>query len=129
MNTIQKFFDTFEDRMFGAFDEVTKAFKPFLPYNIYKKDGGNTLVYELAVAGFDKSNIKIVAHETHIEVTGKSDKDSYTYMYKGISTKDFNFTIPMATFFSFDQAKLENGLLQIIFVRNKLSESKEVPIN
>jgi molecular chaperone IbpA len=125
---IVKFFDEFEKQMLTAYDGVTKALKPYLPYNIYKNDKGN-LVYEIAVAGFKRQNISITAHEDCVKITGNIGDNQVDYLHKGISSKYFDFTIPISPIYTIESANLADGILTVTFARSKKESAREIPIN
>ena len=127
MNSLTSFFDIFEKEVLTAFDGVTKALKPFLPYNIYKDEKGN-VTYEIAVAGYNKNNLRITVHESYVNISAQINDTKQEYLYKGISSKHFDFTIPITPLYEVKEASLDNGLLKIVFSRSKKESSKEIPI-
>ena len=72
----------------------------------------------MAVSGFDESNLNIDVKENILSVTGDSSKDdNREYLYKGISSRNFERRFRLADYVEVESANLSNGLLNIILVR------------
>jgi len=121
-NTI--FEDLFSnDFMRGAFADLDRAWEHektklcFPPHNVSTtKDG--VLVLELALAGYEPSQISIQAEDQHIVVEGKvkSEDDSVCFtLWKGIKGSNFKVRFPIPT--KFDMAcavaEFKNGMMLI----------------
>lgn len=81
-------------------------------HNIIKKEDGKT-VLELAVAGYDKSNIEVALENGVLQINGKKTERKETFIEKQISEKAFTrrFTVRQGT--NVESANLENGILAI----------------
>ena len=87
------------------------------PYNIEKLTD-NKYCITMAVSGFDESNLNIDVKENILSVTGDSSKDdNREYLYKGISSRNFERRFRLADYVEVESANLSNGLLNIILVR------------
>ena len=89
------------------------------PYNIIKYNEDNWAI-ELAVAGFDSSEININVENNHLTVTG--DKETRTsvestYVHRGISSRNFTKTFTLGNYLEVSGANLKNGMLTISLVR------------
>lgn len=87
------------------------------PYNIEKLTD-NKYCITMAVSGFDEANLNIDVKENILSVTGDSSKDdNREYLYKGISSRNFERRFRLADYVEVKSANLSNGLLNIILVR------------
>jgi len=87
------------------------------PYNI-EKLMDNKYCITMAVSGFDEANLNIDVKENILSVTGDSSKDdNREYLYKGISSRNFERRFRLADYVEVESANLSNGLLNIILVR------------
>jgi molecular chaperone IbpA len=73
----------------------------------------------IAVAGFRRDEIEIVAQQNLLTVKGKKDKDGdqSAYLHLGIATRSFERRFELADFIRVDDARLNDGLLTIDLVR------------
>ncbi|MEL0184562.1 MAG: Hsp20 family protein, partial [Hyphomicrobiales bacterium] len=84
------------------------------PYNIEKLTD-NKYCITMAVSGFDESDLNIDVKENILSVTGDSSKDdNREYLYKGISSRNFERRFRLADYVEVESANLSNGLLNII---------------
>ena len=87
------------------------------PYNIEKLTD-NKYCITMAVSGFDESDLNIDVKENILSVTGDSSKDdNREYLYKGISSRNFERRFRLADYVEVESANLSNGLLNIILKR------------
>ena len=82
------------------------------PYNIKKVDE-TRYVIELAVAGFDKSEIDIELQEGLLRITGKFPHEPTEYLYKGIAERGFKREFTLADNVEVKSSTLVNGMLKI----------------
>ena len=101
-------FDRFENNLYHLGNEYPR-------YNIVKTDGGYRV--ELAVPGWDKSNIEITLLKDVLTVRGvckqKAEKEGESYIYKGLSGKEFTRTFTVGTNIHLNKAYMNKGLLCI----------------
>lgn len=103
------------DRMF---DDLTRAVGSgkqdnYPPHNLIKIDDTH-FVIELAVAGFAENEVDIELKENSLTIRGEQlDKDDCEYLYKGISTRGFVRTFPLAEYVEVHSATIKNGILSI----------------
>lgn len=84
------------------------------PHNVVKLDDTHYVI-ELAVAGFSESEVDIELTENVLTVKGeriKSEKET-EYLHKGISTRNFIRTFPLAENVKVRGATVQNGILAI----------------
>ena len=78
--------DDLVNRLAKIQGDAARGIPTYPPYNIKKTDDYTYLI-EIAVAGFDKSDIDIELKEDSLIVSGKTDEDSSTFLYKGIANR------------------------------------------
>ena len=84
-------------------------------YNIVKTEGGYRV--ELAVPGWNTDNIEITLHKDVLTVRGvckqKAETEGESYIYKGLSGKEFMRTFTVGTNIHLKKAYMNKGLLCI----------------
>lgn len=105
------------------FEGFTKDYQTFLktvplypPFNIRKiKD--NQYVIEVALAGFDKSNVEVTVEGNKLIVKGNTGGEESastgTYEFRGIANRAFTRTFPLLDNLEVKTAEFANGLLTI----------------
>ena len=87
------------------------------PYNI-EKLSDNKYAISMAVSGFDEGILNIDVKENILTVIGDASKeDDKEYLYKGISSRNFERRFRLADYVEVESANLSNGLLNIILKR------------
>ena len=101
-------FERFENNLYHLDNEYPR-------YNIVKTDGGYRV--ELAVPGWDKSNIEITLLKDVLTVRGvckqKAENEGESYIHKGLSGKEFTRTFTVGTNIHLNKAYMKKGLLCI----------------
>lgn len=133
------------DRLFHQLETLTVGFGPFFkdfqfstehasypPHNIVR-NSDTEFVLELAVAGFKKDQITASIQEGLLVIkgdktTGAEATDSY--QYRGIANRSFSKSFRIAEFYEIVDAKLEDGILSVLFKKNIPEEAqpKLIPI-
>lgn len=117
-------FDNQFNRLDQLYSDITKNVPTYPPYNIRKVSDTDYRI-EIAVAGFDKSEIDIELEEgSKLIVKGSSKDDSADYMYKGIAKRDFTRTFVLNDEIVVKGANIVNGLLTIVLERVIPEEKK-----
>tara|TARA_Y100001938_G_C8024880_1_gene397435 strand:- start:34 stop:447 length:414 start_codon:yes stop_codon:yes gene_type:complete len=84
-------------------------------YNVVKKVGGYRV--ELAVPGWNKSDIEISLLKDVLTIKGlckqQTENKEESYMYKGLSGKEFTRTFTVGSNIQLDKAYMNKGLLCI----------------
>lgn len=92
---------------------VAKSNDNFPPYSLVKKDDFNYEL-EMAVAGFNKSDLEIVASKNRLSVVGmKPEKDDREYIVKGIAGRSFAREFVLADTIVVREVNLVDGILTI----------------
>ena len=87
------------------------------PYNVIKEDD-DTYIVEIALAGFDKSDLSITVDNSNLIVKGeKENKDDVEFTHKGIATRSFTRSFALGEFMEVTKAGFENGMLSVTIER------------
>lgn len=111
-------FDTLFDQMERRFANSISNNYP--PHNILKT-GENLYEIQLAVTGFEKSEITVTVENNVLIVKGESmttDHPPEQYLHRGLATRDFVKEFPLAEHIDVTGAETKNGMLTIKLVRN-----------
>ena len=86
------------------------------PYNVIKEDD-DTYVVEIALAGFDKSELEVTVDKDQLNIKGEKDNKETEYTHKGIATRSFERSFALGEYMEVTGADFENGMLSIIVER------------
>jgi molecular chaperone IbpA len=113
------------DRVFDAHAQELLKQATYPPHNIIKTAANNYLV-ELAIAGFDKSEIEIVVDSGYLTIKGdkKETQNNYDYIHRGIANRSFNKKILIAETIEVKSAIFVDGILKI-FLENVIPDHKK----
>lgn len=124
---LSRLFDQLESFSVG-FGPVFRDFQApsvnYPPHNIVKISD-NEFYLELAVAGFKRDEIAMETHEGLLTIRGDkvSNPDS-EYQYRGIASRSFSKSFRIAEYFEVSEARLEDGILTVRFIKNVPEEAK-----
>jgi molecular chaperone IbpA len=112
-----------------GFDEVlnelnrigTHQDSGYPPYNIIKNNDDHFTI-ELAVAGFDQSEIDISVENNQLKISGtQNGRDDASkppeYVHRGISSRSFNKIFTLGSYIKVTSADLKNGVLTVSLER------------
>ena len=107
------------------FDQMERRFansvsNNYPPHNILKT-GENQYEIQLAVTGFEKSEISVTVESNVLVVKGESMTTDYApdqYLHRGLATRDFVKEFPLAEHIEVVGAETKNGMLTVKLVRN-----------
>lgn len=128
-NDFDRLFDQLESLTVGfapVFRDFTSHVRPsYPPHNIIRVSD-TVLQLELAVAGFKKDEISVEEHQGLLTIKGEkvNDLEPELYQYRGIANRSFVKQIRVAEFFEVTNAKIEDGILTITFVKNVPDQAK-----
>jgi molecular chaperone IbpA len=104
------------DRMFDLQDTRANNTSGYPPYNIVRT-GENRYSIEMAVAGFKKTEITVEVEQNVLTIRGQSEipneEIEREYLHRGLSSRDFTRTFPLAEHIIVKEARIENGVLTI----------------
>jgi molecular chaperone IbpA len=116
------------------FDEMLNNFATntggYPPYNIVKESDSSYTI-SLAVAGFDKDEIKIQQDGNALSINAekKTSEEEIEYLHKGIGTRNFTKEFSLADYVEVTSSKLDNGILVVTLEQNIPDEKKPRTIN
>ena len=127
MNAITRFDTQALNRALIGFDQlfnnVERRFanqvqNNYPPYNVLKHDD-NHFEIEIAVAGFEKEDIKIEVDQDQLIIKGQrlKDDDSDKYLHRGLAARDFERSWTLAEYMEVGDAELTNGILRVKLTR------------
>ncbi len=108
------------DRLAHLLNEAQRgdARPSYPPYNIELVTEDSYRIV-MALAGFDRSEVEIVAERDSLQIVGRKQKDATetTYLHRGIAARDFEQRFQLANHVKVTGASFENGMLTIELVR------------
>jgi molecular chaperone IbpA len=121
--------------MFDAFERrAAQATNNYPPHNILKT-GDNQYEIQIAVTGFEKSEISAEVEANVLTVKGESEESirhenpEVVYLHRGLATRDFVREFPLAEHIEVVGAEIKNGMLIVKLVRNIPESEKPRVIN
>ena len=117
------------DTLFDELQRVTTQRDNYPPYNVVKHDDDHFTV-EVAVAGFKEGDINITVEKNILTIKGEQVQtldeleNQVEYVHRGISSRNFMRTFPLADHVEVIGAKAENGILRIELERQVPEEQK-----
>ena len=111
-------FDTMFDQMERRYANSVNNNYP--PHNILRLDD-NVYAIQLAVTGFEKTEISVTIENNVLIVKGESVTTDYPteqYLHRGLATRDFVKEFPLAEHIEVNGATIKNGMLTVNLIRN-----------
>jgi molecular chaperone IbpA len=108
------------DRLFDFLESASRAEQDNYPPFDIEKLGDDSYRITLAVAGFKRDEIEIVAHQNMLTITGRRGDDrgkDGNFLHMGIATRAFERKFELADFVRVTGAELSDGLLRIELAR------------
>jgi|TARA_B100000927_G_C16289932_1_gene399058 molecular chaperone IbpA len=131
MNLPTGVFDPFRNLTVG-FDDIFDQLSTlssydtsnYPPYNIKKVDKEKYQL-EMALAGFTKTDVIVEVKENTLTISGKvSDKDTDTFVHRGIAQRSFKRQWTLAEHLEVTSAVLKDGVLKVDMKLNLPEEKK-----
>jgi molecular chaperone IbpA len=106
------------DRLASLLEQRAEATPSYPPYNIELVAEDKYRIV-MALAGFNRNEVEIVAERDTLHVTGRKQKDDTerTYLHRGIAARDFEQRFQLANHVKVTTASFDNGMLTIDLVR------------
>jgi molecular chaperone IbpA len=109
------------ENLFDDLQRVTQVQSStnYPPHNVIKT-GDNTVTIEVAVAGFAEGEIDIALDKRLLTITGNKQRDddaAHEYLHRGISSRDFKQTFPLAEHVEVKGATIRDGILTVLLER------------
>jgi len=106
----ERIFDELERSRTGNSNNNNSGYPP---HNVIRIDDDNYEI-ELAVAGFDKSDIEVTFKDDVLSIEGKKEgKEENGYIHRGISNRKFTKTFNLSEHIEIRGADLVNGILSV----------------
>ena len=124
--TIHRFgigFDTMLDELLRS---TTQSQSNYPPHNVIKT-GDETVLIQVAVAGFNEGEISITVENNTLFISGEqvnSDPINYEYLHRGLSSRNFVQKFKLAEHVEVIDASIKNGVLSVLLER-KVPEDKK----
>jgi molecular chaperone IbpA len=123
------------DRLFNLLDQSTSDGSPgYPPYNI-ERTGENNYRVTVAVSGFSKDELSLVAKENTLTIKGEKVANENgpaksEVLYRGIAARAFERSFQLADHVAVKNASLENGLLHVDLEREipEAKKPRSIPI-
>lgn len=117
-------FDSMFDELLRAAGQQTQSNYP--PHNVVKT-GENTVLIEVAVAGFAEGEVDIQVNKNQLVIKGEQKREEGTeweYLHRGISSRDFTHSFTLADHVEVKSAAITNGILRVYLERQVPEEAK-----
>lgn len=117
------------------FDQMERRFansvsNNYPPHNIIKT-GENLYEIQLAVTGFEKSEVSVTIEDNVLVIKGEKiepviidGQEVPIYLHRGLATRDFVKEFPLAEHIEVSGAETKNGMLTVKLVRNVPESAK-----
>jgi molecular chaperone IbpA len=108
------------DRLFDYLESAGRAEPDNYPPFDIEKLSDDSYSITLAVAGFKREEIEIVAHQNMLTITGRRAEDrgrDGSFLHMGIASRAFERRFELADFVFVTGAELKDGLLSIELTR------------
>jgi len=104
------------DRLFDFLENASRAEQDNYPPFDIEKLGDDSYRITLAVAGFKRDEIEIVAHQNVLTISGRRAEErgrDGNFLHMGIASRAFERKFELADFVRVSGAELSDGLLRI----------------
>jgi molecular chaperone IbpA len=113
------------DTMFDQFERryANQVSNNYPPHNILKT-GENQYEIQIAVTGFEKSEIAVTVESNVLTVKGEGtesvrhEQPEIVYLHRGLASRDFVREFPLAEHIEVTGAEIKNGMLIVKLTRN-----------
>lgn len=117
------------------FDQMERRFansvsNNYPPHNILKT-GENQYEIQIAVTGFEKSEVAVTIEDNVLIIKGEKvepviidGQEAPIYLHRGLATRDFCKEFPLAEHIEVTGAETKNGMLTVKLVRNVPESAK-----
>ena len=118
--TVHKFgigFDSMLDELMRVSSQTNSNYPP---HNVIKS-GENSVIIEVAVAGFDEGEINITVESNTLNIEGTREVDeiplNYEYLHRGLGRRNFTQSFRLAEHVEVKDASVKNGILTVYLER------------
>jgi molecular chaperone IbpA len=114
----------------SLFDDLqrfaTQSSTNYPPHNVIKT-GENTVLIEVAVAGFAEGEVDLQVNKNMLTIKGEQQQTKDTeweYLHRGISSRDFTHSFTLADHVEVKSASITNGILSVYLERQVPEEAR-----
>lgn len=102
------------DRIFQNIESRAVNNNNYPPHNVIKHDD-NHYEIEMAVAGFDKSEIAVTVDQDELLISGRKPdvESSSVYIHRGLAARDFDRSFTLPQYMEVSEVSLTNGVLYV----------------
>jgi molecular chaperone IbpA len=115
------------DSMFNTLERryANSAQTNYPPYNVARIDENHYNI-EMAVTGFEKSEIEVTIESNELSIRGErvSENTEPEYLHRGLALRNFERTFTLAEHMKVRKAEIKNGILLIHIEREVPEELK-----
>jgi molecular chaperone IbpA len=103
------------DRIFSNI-ESRSVNNNYPPHNVIKHNDSNYEI-EIAVAGFDKSEISVTVDQDELVISGRKvsveENETSQYIHRGLAARDFDRSFTLPQYMEVSEVVLTNGVLSV----------------
>jgi molecular chaperone IbpA len=103
------------DRIFQNIESRSVSNNNYPPHNVIKHND-NDYEIEIAVAGFDKSDISVTVDQDELVISGRKEDVESTdsvYIHRGLAARDFDRSFTLPQYMEVSEVRLTNGVLSV----------------
>jgi molecular chaperone IbpA len=103
------------DRIFQNIESRSGSNNNYPPHNVIKHTD-NDYEIEIAVAGFEKSDISVTVDQDELVISGRKDDVEATdsvYIHRGLAARDFDRSFTLPQYMEVSEVVLTNGVLSV----------------
>jgi molecular chaperone IbpA len=121
--------DPIYQTMIGFENMLNRATSSYPPYNLYKDE--DCYVIEIAVSGWDKSELDVSLTGTTLTVKGtkEQEEDNRVYLVRGLAHRSWTKTWTLEPDIAVSHVQLEDGILYIELQTYPKSPTRKIDIN
>lgn len=101
------------DRIFNNIEARAVNNNNYPPHNVIKHDDNNYEI-EIAVAGFDKSEISVTVDQDELIIIGRKEETvERDYVHRGLAARPFDRSFTLPQYMEVGEVALTNGILSV----------------
>ena len=115
----------------SLFNDIADFRPSSYPPYIIEQVGDCEYKLTFAVAGFSEKDISVTQKENTLAIEGENSSSEKEYLYKGIAERTFKQSFKLSEYMNVKDAKLEEGMLNILLVQDlpKEKQPRQIKIN
>lgn len=124
--TIHRFGIGFDEVFEDLFKAASQTQSNYPPHNVIKT-GEETVLIEVAVAGFTEGELEVTIENDFLFISGeqnRADDASWEYYHRGLSRRNFNLKFKLQEHVEVINATVRDGILNV-YLERKVPEEKK----